>query len=97
LAGAFAAMAWQYWKQAAWIVESVPRRAQSGGMAFSLNLPGFVLEFAAHALGILALVTLGATWWWRPATLRTWYSVAGVLCLLPELALLAARCGFLGR
>lgn len=95
IAGCFAAAAWVHWKHAAEALSAIPQAMRSGGANFSMNLTGLGLELAAFALGFSALVALGSTWLWRTAMLRTWYSIGGVLCLLPVMALLAGRFGWL--
>src|SRR5688500_15223152 len=75
VAGTLASVAWLYWRQAGEILGSVQPGMRSGSMAFSLNIPGFSIELVTYFFGASALVALGGTWIWRPATLRTWYSV----------------------
>lgn len=92
LAGSFATTAWVHWRQTAEALANL-RGSPSGGQAFSMNLPGLGLELVAYALGFSALVALGSVWLWRPAMLRTWYFIGGILCLLPVVTLLAGRFG----
>jgi hypothetical protein len=53
------------------------------------------MELPAYVVGIFAFIALGSTWFWKPATLRSWYSLAGLLCLVPVMALFAARLGWI--
>jgi len=97
IAGSFASVAWMYWKQVADIYSGMPPGMRGGGMAFSVNLPGMVLEFPAYVMGFFAVIALGSTWLWSRATLRSWSSVAGFLSLLPVAALFVARLGYFCR
>lgn len=95
VAGSLASVAWMYWKQMDEIFRGMPSQMRSGGTAFSVNLPGMAVEFPAYFFGVVAFLALGATLLWSPRTLRSWYSVAGIICLLPVFALGAARMGWL--
>jgi hypothetical protein len=94
IGGSFASAAWMYWKHVVDIFAGMPPGMRSGGMAFSVNLPGMGLEFAAYVMGFFATIALGSTWFWSRAARRSWYFVAGLLSLVPVVALLAVRLGW---
>ena len=96
LAGCFAVIAWAYWRQTAEVLTDVGS-PHSDATAFATGLPGIGLEFASYAVGLLAVITLGSVWLWRPAILRKPYSIASMVCLLPVVTLLALRMGWLYR
>ena len=80
---------------AADVINSLSPRTSPGGTAFALNLPLILWEISALGTGFVAAVCLLATWMWLPRTTLSWYSVAGLLCLVPATALFAAICGWL--
>lgn len=62
-----------------------------------MNLPGLAMEFAAYAFALAGFAAIGGVCLWRPALFRSLYSVAGLLCLVPAIALLTARLGWLSH
>lgn len=87
-------MAWRLWRDPAAYTSSVPHHTVQGGMAFSMNAPIMALEFLAYAVGAPAFIALGALLIWKPRLIKSWWTVAAWLCLVPSLLLFLTRLGY---
>ena len=85
----------RYWMVMAHALEALPPKQRSGGPAFAVNIPGFALELVSFSLGVFALMVLGGTLIWRPRVITSWFTIVGLLCLIPITWLVLRRCGLI--
>jgi hypothetical protein len=83
----------RYWKVMADALEGLAPGQRSGGTAFAINMPGMALELVSFVFALVGLIALGGALIWRPRIITSWFTIAGLVCLIPITWLVLKRCG----